>query len=93
MSKEIRQMIDQVKNFGKSQINENVNSDITQTDKVEILKKDFPKEFNKYYKAMSYRIMSVEVDALYNVLVLGKKSKDELTKKWEYKVKEILGRE
>ena len=65
---------------------------ITQTDKVEILKRDFPEEFNKYYKAMSYRIMAVEVDALYNVLVLGKKSKDELTRKWEWKVKEILSR-
>ena len=59
-------------------------------DKVEILKRDFPKEFNKYYKAMSYQIMSVEVDALYNVLVLGKESKYELTRKWESKVREIL---
>lgn len=62
------------------------------TDKIEILKKDFPKEFNKYCKAMSNRIMFVEVNALYNVLVLGKESKDELTRKWESKVKEILSR-
>lgn len=65
---------------------------LSQSEKVGILKKDFPKEFNKYYRTMSYRIMEVEVDALFHVLVLNKKSTDELTKKWEFKVREILNR-
>jgi hypothetical protein len=58
--------------------------------KLEKLRTDFKKEFNKYYKKMSYQIMSVEVDALYNVLVLKTQSEYELTRIWEFKVKEIL---
>ena len=91
MSKEMRQMIDKVKNF-KQFVNENKDAtgNITQEDKLEVLKKDFPKEFNKYYKAMSHQITSVEIDALYNVLVLDKESEYELTRRWEHKVREIL---
>jgi ribosomal protein S3AE len=58
--------------------------------KMETLQKKFKKEFDKYFKAMSYRIMSVEVYALYNVLVLKKESKYELTRRWEAKVRDIL---
>ena len=93
MSKEMREQIDRVKNFGKSlNENEDVIGNMTLTDKVEKLKKDFGNEFNKYYKAMSYRIGAPEIDALYNILVLGKESDDELTRKWEDKVREILSR-
>ena len=62
----------------------------TYVKKMETLQKKFKKEFDKYFKAMSYRIMSVEVHALYNVLVLKKESKDELTRRWEAKVRDIL---
>jgi hypothetical protein len=60
------------------------------TVKEQILKRDFKKEYNKYYRTMNYQIMSIEIDALYNVLVLKKRSKFELTRKWEAKVIEIL---
>lgn len=87
----MRKSIDQVKNFGKSlNENEDVIANMTLNDKVEKLKKDYSKQFNKYYEAMNYRIGSVEINALYNVLVLRKKSKDELTSRWESKVREIL---
>ena len=58
--------------------------------KEEILRKGFNKEFNKYFKHMSYQILSVEVDALYNVLVLKKESEYELTRKHEFNVRQIL---
>ena len=77
----MKMLIETLKNGNNSEIN-----------KLEILEKDFPKEYNKYYKAMKYQITSVEIDALYNVLVLGKESEYELTRRWEYKVKEILSR-
>lgn len=86
-------MIDKIRNF-KQFANENKDftGNITQEDKLETLEKDFPKEFNKYYKTMNYQIMSVEIDALYNVLVLDKESEYELTRGWEHKVREILSR-
>jgi hypothetical protein len=91
MENDMRKSIDQVKNFGKSlNENEDVIANMTLNDKVEKLKKDYSKQFNKYYEAMNYRIGSVEINALYNVLVLRKKSKDELTSRWESKVREIL---
>ena len=49
-----------------------------------------PKLFNKYYKAMSYKILDVELIALYNVLILKFESPDELTNRWEQNVKRIL---
>lgn len=49
-----------------------------------------PKLFSKYYKAMSYRILDIELIALYNVLILKTESTDELTNKWEQNVKRIL---
>lgn len=59
-------------------------------EKLKILEKNFKKEFNKYYKTMNYRIMSIEVDALYNVLVLKKKSEYEETRRHEHNVSRIL---
>jgi hypothetical protein len=59
-------------------------------DKVAFLKKNYRNQFNKYFRTMNYRIMAVEIDALYNVLVLDKKSGQELTNRWEVKIKEIL---
>jgi hypothetical protein len=58
--------------------------------KLEELEKNHKKEFNKYYKAMNYRIMSVEIDALYNVLVLKESSKYELTRKHENNVRRLI---
>ncbi len=60
--------------------------------KLEELKIKHKKDFDKYYRAMSYRIMSVEIDALYNVLVLNKKSEYELTRRHEANVREILSK-
>ena len=48
-------------------------------DKLFTLETKYSKQFNKYFKAMSYRIMSVEVEALYNILVLKTRSKNVLT--------------
>jgi hypothetical protein len=62
---------------------------MTKLDELETFHK---KDFNKYYRAMSYRIMSVEIDALYNVLVLNKESEYELTRRHEANVREILSR-
>lgn len=63
---------------------------MTTLEKIEILERDFKKEYKKYFKAMSYRIMSIEIEALYNVLVLNKESKYELTRRWENNVRNIL---
>jgi hypothetical protein len=60
--------------------------------KLEELETKHKKELNKYYIAMSYRIMSVEIDALYNVLILKEESEYELTRGHESNVREILGR-
>ncbi len=60
--------------------------------KLEKLETEHKKDFNKYYRAMNHRIMSVEIDALYNVLVLNKESKYELTRRHESNVREILSR-
>ena len=60
-------------------------------DKVHELEARFPKEFYKYWKAMNNQILSVEVDALYNVLILKKESEYELTRKHEANVRRILG--
>ena len=59
-------------------------------DKLELLKTKHKKEFDIYFKAMSFQIMSVEIDALFNVLVLNKPSKYELTRRHETNVKRIL---
>ena len=61
-------------------------------DKLKELELNYKKEFNKYYKAMNYRITGVEVDALYNVLVLKTESEYELTRRHEGNVREILSR-
>ncbi len=58
--------------------------------KLKYLETNHRNQFNKYYRAMSYRIMSVEVDALYNVLVLNKSSDYELTRRHEANVIRIL---
>jgi len=60
-------------------------------DKIEILKTQYRNQFNKYYRAMNYRIMGVEIDALYNILVLKKRSQYELTNRHEINVISILG--
>jgi hypothetical protein len=56
----------------------------------EILEKNYSKEVKKYYKAMSYQMMAVEVYALYHVLVLETPSEDELTRRHEANVRRIL---
>ncbi len=60
--------------------------------KIKELKKNHEKECDKYFKAMSYRVMAVEIDALYNVLILDKESEYELTRRYEENVREILSR-
>ncbi len=59
-------------------------------DKKKYLKTNHSKQWNKYYRTMSYRIMNVEVDAMYNVLVLGERSNYELTRRHEANVIRIL---
>ena len=58
--------------------------------KLKLLEALYSKEFKKYYRAMSYQILAVEVDALFNVLVLDTTSEFELTRRYEQKVREIL---
>lgn len=66
---------------------------MTYEERQERLKKEFPKEVRKYERAMNYQVPSVEYDALYEVLILGKeKSEYELTTRWIGKVREVLNR-
>jgi hypothetical protein len=62
------------------------------SEKFETLKRDFPKEYKKYSRTMNGQVMSVEIDALYNVLVLGVESEYELTRRHEGNVRDILKR-
>lgn len=57
-----------------------------------ILKEKYPKEYKKYFKAMSYQMFYSEILAMYNVLVLEKRSKDKYMYRLEEKVIEILNR-
>lgn len=68
------------------------NDKISYDEMIKTLETNYKKEFNKYYRTMSYRIMAVEVEALYNVLVLKHGSDDEFMKRYENKVREILAR-
>jgi hypothetical protein len=56
-----------------------------------IIDAGWERDLRKYEKRMTYQVMSVEYDDLYNVLVLHKPSKYNLTNRWELKVVEILG--
>ncbi len=60
------------------------------SEKLEILQRDYKKQYNKYYEYMGYKILSVEIDALYNVLVLNVESEYDLIRRWEQNVKRIL---
>lgn len=59
-------------------------------EKLNILKTQYKKQYNKYFKCMSYRIFSWEIDALYNILVLKIESEYEENRRWEQTVKRIL---
>lgn len=63
---------------------------ISYAEKISTLESKYKKQFDKYFKAMNYRIMSCEVHALYNVLVLKERSKDNFCYRWEGTVCEIL---
>ena len=59
-------------------------------DKLQLLETQYKIQFDKYYRVMNYRIMGVEIDALYNILVLKKRSQYKLTNKHENNVIRIL---
>ena len=58
--------------------------------KLKLLETQYKIQFDKYYRVINYRIMGVEIDALYNILVLKKRSQYELTNKHENNVIRIL---
>jgi hypothetical protein len=60
-------------------------------DKYKELKTKHRNLFNKYYRVMNYQIMDVEIDALYDLIILGVKSKDSLTRKHQLNAERILG--
>ena len=63
----------------------------TYEEKLEWINSNAKKEFQKYYKAMSHRVMSVEIEVFYD-LMNNISQKCELGKRWESKIKEILSR-